>query len=196
MMPESARFTNAKIKPHGFRKGGVLFVSIPKNNSTIIRKAGCFNIKRNRRDQYQDDAPVCFAVIRDPAARVWSGVGEWIRRKRPDSKLTVDEVLKHFDLWREEFDEHLERQEYFLPTRRIHLFRFDRQDEVVDFLARNGCALWATRLNRLLKATRNCPARYVERATEIAERHYSGDLRLWRALDDLGTGEVEITDAP
>ena len=196
MMPLAAKFTDSKILPHGFRKGRILMVSIPKNNSTILRRAGGFTIKRHRVDQYADDAPLCFAVIRNPVDRIVSGVGEWLRRKRPDSKLTVAEVIEHFDLWREEFDEHLERQEFFLPTRRMHLFSFDRQREVAGFLKANGCKSWGGRLERLLKPSRPPSASYVERATEIAEKHYSGDLRLWEAVRDGFGPEVEIKDAP
>ena len=176
------QLTPKKIAPHGFCKNGVMFISIPKNNSTVIRGAGSIRIK-NRSDQHGAPlTPFTFAVIRNPAERLISGAREWQKRNRPDSKMTIEEIIEHFDLWLPEFDEHIERQSWFLPSYQCHLFSFEKQEAVCKFLARHSNANWAARLKRALRPFEPYPDFLYKIAFKASQKRYEDDWRLYSAV--------------
>ncbi len=83
-------------------------------------------------------------------------------------------------------DEHVERQQFFLPQREnLGLFRFDRQHEILDYIRgfeRRYLSDWADRMEKILKDPKPEPDAKLSGVDEIVKQYYTTDQELWASL--------------
>lgn len=177
-----------KIRPtHFYHRDAVLYPSIPKNSSTIWRNR-VFNNQSNIVNI--DNLPqiaYAFAIIRDPAERLISGLQEWI--KRSHRAETVEQIIDNFDyyaVWHQSVNDlnfyaHIMPQAYFVAEYDFELVEFNNQQHIADVIEQRKLSDYIVRAIRRNITTQTKTYEFVDdsRTTTIIKKYYKQDIDIW-----------------
>ena len=177
-----------QIRPtHFYHRDAVLYPSIPKNSSTIWRNR-VFNNKSNIVNI--DNLPnieYAFAIIRDPAERLISGLQEWIKRSRRAE--TVEQIIDNFDHYAEwdvssndlNFYAHIMPQAYFVAEYDFDLIEFNNQLDIANRIEQRNLSDFIVHAIRRNIIIQNKTYELVNdnRTKNIIKKYYQQDIDIW-----------------
>jgi len=180
-----------QIRPtHFYHRDAVLYPSIPKNSSTIWRNR-VFNTKHSKVNIHNlPKINYAFAVIRNPAERLISGLQEWIKRSKRTE--TVEQIIDNFNHYAEwdhsvndlNFYAHIMPQTYFTSEYDFELFEFHNQNSIATHLDKHNIA---PKVSDSIKKYINTPYKTYElvddpRTIKIIQQYYAKDFDIWKNI--------------